>query len=451
MSVCPRAFRCKIFFSALVAASLASTPALADKRVALVIGNSTYTNAPPLLNPVHDAEDVAAALKRSGFDVISGSDLVLTDMQENEIRFARAATNADVAIFYYSGHAMQFNGVNYLMPVDAKLDDEADLKRFLRVDEVLADLQQAKNLRILVLDSCRDNPLAERLRRSLAKTRGFTIPRGLNKMEAPLGTIISFSTQAGETAEDGKDRNSPYTAAFLKHIEEKQEIGDVFRAISSDVYDASGKVQLPELSLSIVGKFYLNGPVSVAVNPSAPSAPGDPCAFAETHWKAADAIASVAAYEDHISKFPSCVFANLARAKIDQLRTKTAIAAPVDAPASATGKKDFDGKWDVVLRCSETREARAFARALVATVSDGVLHAQDPNPAFPMIKLDGEIGQSGRAMLNASGLTGPSAFNLGNSKPGTPYFFTVEAQFGKTRGTGKRLEGRACDLTFARR
>ena len=131
-------------------------------------------------------------------------------------------------MLYYSGHAMQFNGINYLMPIDAKLDDEADLKRFLRVDDILGDLEQAKNLRILVLDSCRDNPLAENLRRSIAKTRGVLMPRGLNKMEAPLGTIISFSTQAGQTAEDGKGRNSPYTTAFLKHIEEKHEIGDVF-------------------------------------------------------------------------------------------------------------------------------------------------------------------------------------------------------------------------------
>ena len=180
---------------------------------------------------------------------------------------------------------MQFNGVNYLMPIDAKLDDDADLKRFLRVDDILSDLQQAKNLRILVLDSCRDNPLAENLRRSLAKTRGVSLPRGLNKMEAPLGTIISFSTQAGQTADDGKGRNNPYTAAFLKHIEEKQEIGDVFREISTDVYDVSGKIQLPELSLSIVRKFYLNGTVSVTINPPSPLAHADPCTPAEAHWK----------------------------------------------------------------------------------------------------------------------------------------------------------------------
>src|SRR5262249_23402669 len=239
---------CKASLVALAVCWLGCGPALAEKRVALVIGNGAYAHAGRLPNPAHDAEDVAAALRRSNFEVISGTDLGQNDMQEDAIKFARAANNADVAVFYYSGHAMQFNGVNYLMPIDAKLDDEADLKRFLRVDEVLSDLQQARNLRILVLDSCRDNPLAESLKRSIGKTRGASIQRGLVKMEAHLGTIISFSTQAGQTADDGQGRNSPYTAAFLKHIEERQEIGDIFREISTDVYDASGKAQLPEIS-----------------------------------------------------------------------------------------------------------------------------------------------------------------------------------------------------------
>ena len=435
-----------IFFATLIICLIGSNPALAEKRVALVIGNGAYTYAPPLPNPAHDAEDVAAALKRSGFEVISGSNLVQADMQENEIRFARAANNADVAVFYYSGHAMQFNGINYLMPIDAKLDDEADLRRFLRVDDILADLQQAKNLRILVLDSCRDNPLAENLRRSIAKTRGVSMPRGLNKMEAPLGTIISFSTQAGQTADDGKGRNSPYTAAFLKHIEERQEIGDLFREISSDVYEVSGKVQLPELSLSIVGKFYLNGPVSVTINPPAASAP-DPCAGAESHWKAADSIGTGGAYEDHLARFPNCAFANLAKTRIEQLKTKTALASPSDA----TGKtRDFDGKWDVVVRCGNFGNALGFARALVGTITDGVLHANDPNPERPKIQLDGEINKSGRAMSTATGLTGPSVYS-GGLKPGTPYSYNVETQLERTHGSGKRIEGRPCDVTFAKR
>jgi uncharacterized caspase-like protein len=135
-------------------------------------------------------------------------------------------------VFYYSGHAMQFNGVNYLMPIDATLDDEADLKRFTRVDDIMNDLQQAKNLRILVLDSCRDNPFAESLKRSLGSTRSTSVQQGLSKMDAPLGTIVSFSTQAGQTADDGNGRNSPYTTAFFRRIEEPKESAMCF-AISA--------------------------------------------------------------------------------------------------------------------------------------------------------------------------------------------------------------------------
>src|SRR5215831_8874683 len=237
--------------------------AWAEKRVALVIGNGVYANAPRLPNPPHDADDVAAALKHIDFDVIRGTDLDQAGMQDAVIRFARAAQSADVGIFYYSGHAMQFNGVNYLMPVDARLDDEADLYRFTKVDDVLGYLQQAKALKILVLDSCRDNPLAETLKRSIGLTRAASLPRGLARIEAPIGTIISYATQTGQTAVDGKGRNSPYTTAFLKHIEEPSEIGDIFRDISADFYRATGQTQLPELSLSITDKFYLKGPVSV--------------------------------------------------------------------------------------------------------------------------------------------------------------------------------------------
>jgi hypothetical protein len=210
--------------------SLAHAEALADKRVALVIGNGAYAHAEHLPNPPHDAEDVAAALKRSGFETIIGTDLDQAGMQDAAIRFARAARNADVAVFYYSGHAMQFAGVNYLVPIDAELHDEADLRRMARVDEILADLQQAKTLRILVLDSCRDNPLAEQFKRAIGATRALSLQRGLAKIDSPEGMIVSYATQAGRTAEDGNGRNSPYTAAFLKHIEEQDEIGTIFRA-----------------------------------------------------------------------------------------------------------------------------------------------------------------------------------------------------------------------------
>ena len=210
--------------------------ARADTRVALVIGNGAYRNVPALTNPTNDAADVAASLKRSGFDVMFEINLDQAGMQEATIRFAREARGADIALFYYSGHALQYAGVNYLVPVDAVLRDEVDLRRMTRADEILADLQQAKNLRILVLDACRDNPFAEQLKRTIGQGRGINLGRGLAKMESPEGTIISYATQAGRTADDGDGRNSPYTTSFLKHIQDKDNITTVFQSISAGTF-----------------------------------------------------------------------------------------------------------------------------------------------------------------------------------------------------------------------
>lgn len=252
------------FFAAFLLLLFSAVPAAAEKRVALVVGNGAYAHAPRLPNPKNDAEDVTAALKRVGFDVIAGLDLDKSAMDNAAIRFARAARDADVAIFYYSGHAMQYAGVNYLMPVDAKLADEADLRLMIRTDSIVADLQQAKNLRILVLDSCRDNPIAEELKRSIGRTRASGITRGLAKIDTPEGMIVAYATQAGRTAEDGRGRNSPYTTAFLKHIEQQDEIGTVFRRISADVFETTKRTQLPELSLSLIGEYYLKGRAPIA-------------------------------------------------------------------------------------------------------------------------------------------------------------------------------------------
>jgi formylglycine-generating enzyme required for sulfatase activity len=312
--------------------SIFTDTAFADNRVALVIGNGAYAHVPHLPNPSHDAQDVAAALKRTGFQTIVGIDLDQAGMQDAAIRFARAARTADVAMFYYSGHALQFAGVNYMVPIDAQLHDEADLRRMTRVDEVVADLQQAKNLRILVLDSCRNNPLADELKRSVGTTRSVSIGRGLAKIDSPEGMIVAYATQAGRTAEDGAGRNSPYTAAFLRNVEAKEEIGTIFRRISADVYQTTRQTQLPELSLSLIGEFYLNGKLQITVAPATPPAPADPCVAASDHWRSAEAINTRGAFEDHLARFPNCAFAGLARARIETLN-KVAVA-PTPAASS---------------------------------------------------------------------------------------------------------------------
>jgi formylglycine-generating enzyme required for sulfatase activity len=307
----------------------------AEKRVALVVGNGAYQNSPRLPNPRNDAEDVAASLQRSGFETIVGLDMSRLAMEDAAIRFARAARSADVAMFYYSGHAIQVAGVNYLAPVDLKLTDENDVRRMIRLDDVVADLQQAKNLRILVLDACRDNPLAEELKRSVGATRAMSVQRGLAKIDMPQGMIVAYATQAGRTAEDGYGRNSPYTASFLRHIEAQEEIGTIFRRISGDVYQATRQTQLPELSLSLIGEFYLRGkPQALAAPPTATAAAAkpEPCVAAAEHWKSTEAIGTSAAFEDHINRFANCAFVGLAKVRLDGLKSRSAAVMPPIAP-----------------------------------------------------------------------------------------------------------------------
>jgi hypothetical protein len=303
----------------------------AETRVALVIGNGAYQNAPRLPNPANDASDVAAALKRDGFDTILATDLNRDAMEGATIRFARAARNADVALFYYSGHALQFAGVNYLAPIDIQLKDEADLRRMIKLDDVVSDLEQAKNLRILVLDACRDNPLADQLKRSIGTTRSLPLQQGLAKIDSPEGMIVAYATQPGRTAEDGTGRNSPYTSAFLKNIEAREEIGTIFRRISADVYQSTNHGQLPELSLSLIGEFYLRGKIDVNVKPDATSPPLD---TAKDDFEAAERVDTVGGWDAFLVQHPSGFFAALAKER----RTKAidragALAALPRAPA----------------------------------------------------------------------------------------------------------------------
>jgi uncharacterized caspase-like protein len=322
-------------------------PALADKRAALVIGNGAYRNAPQLPNPPNDAQDVAAALKRIGFDTVVAINADKAGMDEAAIGFARAARDADIALFYYSGHAMQYNGINYLMPVDAKLIDEADLRRMSRVDDLIAELQQAKNLRILILDSCRDNPLVEQLKRSIGSSRGVAIHRGLAKIDSAQGMIVSYATQAGRTAEDGQDRNSPYTKAFLKNIETTEEICTIFRRIADEVYQTTDKTQLPEVSLSVIGEFYLKGKLRIDVDKSATAPAAPRLSEAAEAWIATRETSSPAVLEAFIKRFGETVYGDMARApggnKKDAIRRRSA-AKPARADAAGSAQGEPDGR-----------------------------------------------------------------------------------------------------------
>jgi hypothetical protein len=419
----------------------------ADKRVALVIGNGAYKNVPNLSNPANDASDVAAALAQSDFDIIFETNLDQLGMQEASIRFARAARTADVALFYYSGHALQFAGVNYLVPVDADLRDEADLRRMLRADQILADLQQAKNLRILVLDACRDNPFAEDIVRSIGRSRSVNIERGLAKMDSPDGTIISYATQSGRTADDGSGRNSAYTGAFLKRIAEKDTITAVFQHISAEVYESTRGTQVPELSLSFFGEYYLNGKMQSDAPPSSTAAAADPCAGAAQHWTSAKSIGTIAAFEDHIVRFPMCAFVGLANSRIAALTMKSG-----STTSTTSTTSPFDGVWVIKELCEKQGIWRADTYQYAGEIKDGIFHYQfGEEGKAGSWTYHGRVEGDGSANIEVNGLTGNPAIDPLHRRSGTSVHYKIALKLDKERGAGIRVESpRSCRFEWSK-
>ena len=201
-------FGARYGFILMVFASLFAQPALAESRVALVIGNGEYTGQPHLPNPPHDAEDVAAALEGLGFKVIQGTNLDKAGFDAKLHEFSRSTTGADVAFFFYSGHGMQIDGVNYLVPIDAPVTKEDLEFQTVTLDFVQKLLERAKT-KIIMLDACRNNPFAEQLGSSLG-TRAVNANAGLAMATAPdLGYFIAFATQPGHVASDGAGPEFP--------------------------------------------------------------------------------------------------------------------------------------------------------------------------------------------------------------------------------------------------
>jgi Caspase domain len=255
-----RAGCCTAPFLAALALLLSLLEVRADSRVALVIGNAAYQNTAALANPENDAEDTAAALRRVGFNVHFERNLTKRGMERALAAFARVARDADAALFYYAGHGMQYHGLNYLMPIDAKLEDEFSLNfEMTRLDDVMTSLGRSRSIRILILDACRRNPLVERLA-GMATTRDFVPARGLARIDAARGMVIAYSTQPDQFAEDGTGlRNSPFTASLVKQIDEPGlEIGTMFRRVATEVNRTTGGRQFPELSISLLGEFFFN-------------------------------------------------------------------------------------------------------------------------------------------------------------------------------------------------
>ncbi|WP_305984241.1 caspase family protein [Roseibium sp. MMSF_3544] len=229
------------------------------KRVALIIGNSAYEHAPFLPNPKNDATDLMESLKRLGFTVILGLDQSKVAMEGTVRTYVRTIQDADVALFFYAGHAMQLGGRNYLIPIDAKLEDQTAVDfETIELGTLLDYMNAPGRLSIALLDACRDNPLSRRFSRSLGVSRSSQVERGLAAPQAGGGNIlIGFATAPGEVALDGDEDNSPFTTALLSHIETPGlEIEIMMKRVKADVYAATRGTQSPWHNSALRKEFY---------------------------------------------------------------------------------------------------------------------------------------------------------------------------------------------------
>src|SRR5258708_444770 len=262
-----------------VAATLVSTSAaFADKRVAFVVGNGAYRNVAPLPNPAVDAKSMAKLLRSVGFDGVEGANLTRDKMTEKLLEFGQKAEGADVALFFYAGHGIAVNGTNYLLPVDADLKSEMDVKlgAAINVDLTLEQTMADAKVKLVFLDACRDNPFAAKIRSAKA-TRGVSVASGLAEMKSGEGTLIAFATGPGQTALDGEaGTNSPFTRALMANIASPGvAIQQAMTKVRAQVNEETNKNQLPWGHTNLIGSVYLN-PVATPDAPAA--APNTPVA-----------------------------------------------------------------------------------------------------------------------------------------------------------------------------
>src|SRR3990172_4500702 len=327
----------------VLAAILAPAGAQAEKRVALVIGNGAYSNTAPLNNPANDAADAAGVLQRLGFEVVEGRDLDKRSMERLIRQFGTKLAGADVALFFYAGHGLQVGGQNYLVPTDARLASEGDVDfESLPLNLVIRQMERDAKTSLVLLDACRDNPLARNLARNMG-TRSAQVGQGLAELKAGVGTLIGYSTQPGAFALDGTGRNSPYTQALLKYVEAPgRDFSGVLVEVRNDVLKATSGKQVPWEHTSLTDQIYLKGqPVLASAEPAqipglppppklAPAPSGYDKELEILFWNSVKESKSPAVLEAYLERYPNGTFTTLARIMIANLEGPAA-----KAPAKA--------------------------------------------------------------------------------------------------------------------
>jgi hypothetical protein len=275
------------------------TSVVMRRQVALVVGNSAYEYSMELTSPKNDAQKISDELRTLGFEVQLISDVTKQQFESALSQFARTAQNADSALFFYAGHAMQYQETNYLLPVDARLKDEASIRsETISVDDIRSTLERTNGPKILILDACRSNSQLERLAR---RNPGAFSTRGLARMNTTEDMVVAYSSEPDQSALDGAGSSSPFTTALVKRLKEPDtDIETVFGQVRADVMAQTGGRQQPEFHFSLLNDYYINSSSRIA-------------------WERAAKLDTSDAYVDFLTNFPSSAFADLARQRLESL------------------------------------------------------------------------------------------------------------------------------------
>lgn len=293
------------------------TSQIYQQRIALVIGNGAYTNAPPLKNPPNDARDIAATLKALGFEVASGVNVNQRDMKRLIREFGQKLKGGGSGLFYYAGHGVQSKGKNYLIPVEADIQSEVEVEDAgVDVNLVLGFMDDAQNgLNIVILDACRDNPFARSFR---------SASNGLAQVDAPTGTLIAYATAPGRVASDGIGQNGLYTSELLKQMRVPAvSVTEMFMRVRAEVMKQTNNKQVPWEASSLVGTFYFSPPAKNGASTTTSEAVNetriDPAAVEREYWESIRNSTNPQDYRDYLTNYPNGTYAAIAKTKLRQL------------------------------------------------------------------------------------------------------------------------------------
>jgi uncharacterized caspase-like protein len=419
---------------------LCAGSATAAERVALVIGNGDYQKVPSLPNPPRDAADVAASLGRLGFTVTSVLNASGADLRKALIRFGRTAAGADMAVVYYAGHGIEVGGENWLIPVDAELQRDADTEsEAVSLKAVTAQVSQARELGLVILDACRKNPFDAKMQRA---QRSRAVDRGLARIEPSENVLIAYSAKDGTTASDGDGRNSPFTAALLHNLETPGlEINFLFRKVRDEVLATTRREQQPFVYGSLSGQsIYLKG-----ASESTPAMSATRSAADDALWDFVKSSDAATSFEEFLRRFPASAHAPDARARLDVLKSKQAALAPSAPARSLTANRGSDGSiqfggspyctYKVTLKNPKI-EAPVDGRGEVAAATLSLTMVEDSVPPCPHAPLGtrphsytgtGTVDAAGAVVLNFA----PAAGNA----PKAAATFTGKLVDGRMVGT----------------